>query len=144
MIRFEPPKVELRRALYGAGVYIVPRGGTAILVGATSEDVGFDVAITEAAARGLATGAKELIPALQPLKFVDQWSGLRPMTPDSLPILGTDPEVGSLIYACGHSRNGILKAPISGECAANLFVSESGGYDLAPFAVERFDRQPAP
>ncbi|MEW5915636.1 MAG: FAD-dependent oxidoreductase [Gemmatimonadota bacterium] len=139
MIRYEPPAIGLRRAVYGAGVYLVPRGGSAILVGATSEDVGFDLALTEKAGMELSTGAKTLLPSLDSLKAVDQWTGLRPMTPDSLPILGTDPEVSSLIYACGHSRNGILKAPITGECVADLCVGENARWDLSPFSVARFE-----
>jgi glycine/D-amino acid oxidase-like deaminating enzyme len=54
-----------------------------------------------------------------------------------MPVLGTDPDFPALIYACGHSRNGILKAPLTGTCVTQLFLREDAGYDLAPFAPIR-------
>ena len=132
-------KAPLQRPVYGAGVYIVSRGGTRILVGATSEEAGFDIALTPEAALDLSRGAKQLLPQLAALPPSGQWSGLRPMALDSLPFLGTDPEFPALIYACGHSRNGILKAPLTGEVVASLFVGEPVEYDLAPFSPVRHE-----
>lgn len=129
--------VPLNRPVYGAGVYVVSRANSRILVGATSEEAGFDTALTQEAAAGLGRGAKRLFPQLASLLPADQWSGIRPMTSDSLPVLGTDPEFPSLIYACGHSRNGILKAPLTAKCVADLFLGESLGYDLTPFSPTR-------
>jgi glycine oxidase len=141
MIRYDRSSlsVGLKRPVYGAGVYVVPRASAGTLVGATSEETGFDTALTPAAATDLATGAKRLMPGLASLEPVSQWSGLRPMTHDSLPILGTDPEFPSLIYSCGHSRNGILKAPLTGEVVASLFVGEQVVQDLSPFSPVRHD-----
>jgi glycine oxidase len=61
------------------------------------------------------------------------------MALDSLPFLGKDPEFPALIYACGHSRNGILKAPLTGEVVASWFVGEAVDYDLSPFSPVRHD-----
>ncbi len=141
MIAFEPApgaRVALRRPVYGAGVYVVPRAGTRILIGATSEEAGFDIELTADAAGGLSDGARRLIPALHTLVPVDQWSGLRPMTSDSLPVLGTDPEFPTLIYACGHSRNGILLAPLTGDVVAAIVSGGTVGHDLAQFRPARF------
>jgi glycine oxidase ThiO len=129
--------VSLNRPVYGAGVYVVSRGGSRILVGATSEEAGFDTSLTEEAAAGLTRGAVELFPQFAGVPPADHWSGIRPMTTDSLPVLGADPDFRALIYACGHSRNGILKAPLTGTCVAQLFLRQDTGYDLSPFASTR-------
>jgi glycine oxidase len=142
MLRYEAD-VQIQRAVYGAGVYLVPRG-RAVLAGATSDDVGFDVRLTPAARKFLDSGAKALLPGLHQIEPVDQWAGLRPMTADSLPLLGKDPEYPSLIYACGHSRNGILKAPLSGDCIAALFLGEEPPVPLTAFDPARFAAAQSP
>jgi glycine/D-amino acid oxidase-like deaminating enzyme len=60
------------------------------------------------------------------------------VTPDFLPIIGRDPDYPSLLYACGHSRNGVLLAPLTADCIAALAVAEDPPYSIAPFSVERF------
>ncbi len=141
MIRYDAgaasAPVSLSRPVYGAGVYVVSRAGSRILVGATSEEAGFDTSLTDEAADGLTRGAVELFPQFTRVAPADQWSGIRPMTTDSLPVLGTDPEFPALLYACGHSRNGILKAPLTAVCVSRLFVGEPLGYDLTPFSPAR-------
>jgi glycine oxidase len=89
-----------------------------VLVGATSEEVGFDERATVDGVRGLLTAAASLVPALGSASFVDVRVGLRPATDDGLPILGpsADPRV---IYAAGHFRNGILLAPLTAELIAD-------------------------
>jgi glycine oxidase len=143
MIRYDwmgaPSKRVIDRPVYGAGVYAVPRGSMRTLIGATSDDIGFDVTLTQQASADLARGAKALLPALAPLPVADHWSGLRPMTRDALPVIGVDPELPSLIYACGHSRNGILKAPLTGDMIAALFVGDSVGFDLSAFSPVRHE-----
>jgi glycine oxidase len=107
-----------------------------VLVGATSEDAGFE---NETSLAGLATLrhiATRAIPALAGALVVDHWAGLRPMSLDSHPILGTDPESPALIYACGYSRNGILFAPWAAAQLAALAVGEAVP-DLEPFSVTR-------
>ncbi len=142
MVRFDPAgdaPVNLQRPVYGAGVYVLPRAGTRILVGATSEESAYNNEVTADAAGELCRGARQLLPGLEKREPIEQWAGLRPMSTDSLPILGTDPEWPALIYACGHSRNGILKGPLTGECIASLFVGEALPHDLAPFAPLRHE-----
>lgn len=130
----------LRHVTYGAGGYLVPRGGHTV-IGATMERVGFEVATTPEARASLTAAAADIAPSLARARLLDWWSGLRPMTPDQQPIIGPDPDVPRLLYACGHSRNGILLGPLTGECVAALAVGETPGFDLAPFSVTRFDRR---
>lgn len=120
---------------YVAGGYLVPRG-TSLLVGATSEEVGFKNGVTGEGQMELRGIAQRAIPELASARVVEHWAGLRPVTPDALPILGRDPDVPGLIYACGFSRNGILLAPWAATQLASLITG--GDCSLAPFASSRF------
>ena len=129
----------LRHAVYGPGGYLVPRADGRTLVGATMERVGFDPRTTPEGIDGLRATAETLCPPLAEAARLDAWAGLRPITPDLEPIIGPDPEWPALIYACGHSRNGILMAPLTGDVVARLALGETSPHDLAPFRVERFE-----
>jgi glycine oxidase len=124
-------------AIHGAGGYLVPRG-TSVIVGATSEEVGFDTGTTQRGLKDLRTVASRLIPALATATVLEHWAGLRPMAADGLPILGSDPEVPSLYYACGFSRNGILLAPWAADQLLPLLMGGSLPDSAAPFSVGRF------
>lgn len=123
--------------VFGAGGYLVPRDG-GLLVGATSEDAGFDAEPTVAGAAALAETERALLGDRRAtLPFAARYCGLRPMTPDGYPILGADPEAPALHYACGYSRNGVLVSPLAADCLAALIAGDDPGFDLTPFAVER-------
>jgi glycine oxidase len=128
----------LRHVAYGDHGYLVPRGELT-LVGATQERVGFDVSTTEEGITGLKKAAIELCPDLEASTLASAWAGLRPVTPDFLPILGRDPEYPSLVYACGHSRNGVLMAPLTGDCIAALVAGDEPPVSLSAFGIERFE-----
>jgi glycine oxidase len=128
----------LRHVVLGADVYMVSRGGDRTLVGSTMEDVGFDAGTTETGIASLRAGAVAVCPALAAQATREAWSGLRPASPDLLPILGRDPDHPRLLYACGHSRNGILLAPITAAAIAALAAGEDPGLDLSPFDIRRF------
>jgi len=123
---------------YGGGGYLVPRGN-GLVVGATSEEAGFECQTTEAGRSALLAIARAVGPGLVGAPVLDHWAGLRPMSPDSLPILGADPQVPALVYACGFSRNGILLAPWASGHLATLIRHGYAPDVLAPFAVHRFD-----
>jgi glycine oxidase ThiO len=127
----------INHVTYGAGGYLIPRGA-GLVVGATKEDVGFETRTTSEGRAALLAIAREAAPALASARAVDQWSGLRPVTPDALPILGADPDEPALVYACGFSRNGILLAPWAGEQIAVEMTSERGSAALALFSIDRF------
>lgn len=130
--------VPLRQVVFGAGGYLVPRGSK-LLVGATSEEAGFSPDPSAAAAAVLATTVRTLLrdwPA--DAAFAGQEAGLRPMTPDGYPILGPDPEVPTLLYACGYSRNGVLVSPLAADCLAAMIDGDDPGFDLSVFTAARF------
>jgi Glycine/D-amino acid oxidases (deaminating) len=87
--------------------------------------------------RALHEIATRAVPALREATVVAHWAGLRPMTPDGLPILGADPDHPQLLYACGYSRNGILLAPWAAERLAELLVGERPHAALERFTIER-------
>ena len=128
----------LRHVVYGPNGYLVPRAGTHTLVGSTTEHVAFDASTTDIALQTLRATADTICPALTSAPTDRSWAGLRPMTPDLLPIIGRDPDHPSLIYACGHSRNGVLMAPLTADCVAALALNEAPPAELRPFAIERF------
>ena len=117
-------------------VYLVPRQDGRVLVGATVERSGFVKEVTAAGVAGLLAHAIALAPSLENARFTDAWAGLRPGTPDGLPLLGESP-VRSLILAAGHFRNGILLAPLTALLVADV-VTSAGSRDLSPFSPERF------
>lgn len=125
--------------IFGAGGYLVPRAGD-LLVGATSSEAGFESATTSEATAELQATARTLIRGWpgERAPFLAQRAGLRPMTPDGYPILGRDPDLPSLIYACGYSRNGVLVSPLAAECVAGLALGEEPAFDLSAFSAARF------
>ncbi|MGI8498679.1 MAG: NAD(P)/FAD-dependent oxidoreductase [Gemmatimonadaceae bacterium] len=125
----------VRHVIYGPSGYLVPRGRET-LVGATMERAGFDSSLTPEGRANLSDAAREICPALAG-PVVRHWSGLRPMTPDGQPIIGPDPAFPRLIYACGHSRHGVLLAPLTGDCVGALVTGGGVTVDLTPFRIER-------
>jgi glycine oxidase len=128
----------LRHVAFAGHGYIVPRSDGTTFIGSTSEHTGFDNATTSEAADHLRALAAALCPTLGAAPTLRHWAGLRPMTPDFLPVIGRDARVPSVIYALGHSRNGILMAPLTGDCVAALVDGQDPGCDLRPFAPARF------
>ena len=126
----------LRTQVSSDEVYLVPRPEGEIIVGSTLELVGFRKAVTAEAIERLLAAAIRLIPALRAARVDAAWSGLRPGTPDGLPILGESPVPG-LFFATGHFRNGILLAPVTAALVADV-VTGGARRDLSAFSVARF------
>lgn len=133
MLAIEPAPI--RHVVIAPRGYIAPQGDR-LLVGSTMERVGFDAGTTEAAALQLRQCAAEICSSLASHRVLSQWSGLRPVTPDLLPIVGEDPDHPGLFYACGHSRNGILLAPLTGRVIAELITSGKPSLDVSPWALD--------
>ena len=127
----------LRHAIAGDDVYLVPRKDE-ILAGATVEHAGFDTTVEDRAIEQMRRAATSLCPALGDAQVIRRWAGIRPATPDLLPILGADPDVPGFIYACGHSKNGILLAPETAVAISRLAQGLPAGTDLSMFSVGRF------
>lgn len=131
----------LTHIVQSSGCYLIPRAGGRVLVGATVEHAGFDARTTVHGIQQLLTAATRLLPPLASASITETWSGLRPGTPDELPILGTDPEVYGLYYATGHYRNGILLAPITADLMSTLIAGSNSQVSLDTFRVDRFSHE---
>lgn len=126
------------RVVFGSRGYTVPRENGQTLVGSTMERVGFDAGTTSEARSQLRAVASAICPAFTNALGTGHWSGLRPVTPDMHPIIGRDPDHPSVIYACGHSKNGILLAPLTADVVTAIACGEEAPYDLSPFSPTRF------
>ncbi|MEX0791394.1 MAG: glycine oxidase ThiO [Actinomycetota bacterium] len=117
-------------------VYLVPRPGGEIVVGATVEEKGFDTAPTAGGVFELLRAAGELVPGIREMELVEVKAGLRPGTPDNAPLLG-QVEPG-LVMATGHFRNGVLLAPVTADGIAELLAKGDLPAELAGFDPRRF------
>ncbi len=132
--RGQPPST----ILWGPRCYIVPRTDGTLLVGATVEEVGFDERTTAGGVRELLDAACELLPGATAATFLEARAGLRPATPDELPVLGSDPGTPNIVHASGHYRNGVLLAPITAKLVGDLVVDGRSDPALENFRVNRF------
>ncbi len=137
IVAFRPTSLGLRHVVCSHRGYLVPRGDGRVLAGSTVERAGFDKSVTAAAVATILGIARELAPALGAADIAETWAGLRPGTPDDLPIVGPGGASG-LIHAGGLFRNGILLGPLIGEAVAQLALGRDPGIDLGPFAPSRF------
>jgi glycine/D-amino acid oxidase-like deaminating enzyme len=96
-----------------------------VLVGATVEDVGFDERSTVAGVRDLLDAAGELLPGAWQASLEGVRVGLRPATPDHLPLLGTLDRQSRITLATGHFRNGVLLAPYTADVVTRLILDNS-------------------
>jgi glycine oxidase len=128
----------LHHVMYAPGTgYLVPRAGS-LVVGATIEDTDFVNETTAWGRQELLSVVARTLPALDTATVLDHWAGLRPMSPDTLPILGPDPTEPSLVYATGFSRNGILLAPWAARELVAGMGTERPPVSLDSFSVTRF------
>lgn len=125
------------RARYPTDVYLVPRTDGRLIIGATSEEMGYDTRLTVGGMFELLRGAWEVVPGVYELPILESWAGLRPGSRDNAPILGKTP-VENLIYATGHYRNGILLSPITAYEISKLVLSDETSDVIRPFQLDRF------
>jgi glycine oxidase len=126
-----------RAIIYHKDSYLLARRGEAV-IGSTMEEAGFRAEVTTSGVAQIFKATMSLCPGLLRAKVRRTWAGLRPMTPDGLPILGAEPDLEGLWYATGHGRNGILLAGISGVLLRQLMDGVQPKHDLLAFSVERF------
>jgi glycine oxidase len=124
--------------VWGNGVYLVPRNGQ-LFVGATAERLGFDSSLTKKAAAWLRAQAAGLMPSLAKWEQAEHWAGLRPGSPDDLPILG-ETAIEGLYIASGQYRNGILLAPVMAEVLRSLILERRSSLDISAFDPRRFTK----
>jgi hydrogen cyanide synthase HcnC len=118
--------------------YLAQKQHGEIIIGSTTENVGFDTGTTAAAVRTLSAGAIRAVPELARATVKRVWAGLRPGTPDELPILGPVDEVSGYLNACGHFRTGILNSPLTGIVIADLLTGAQPTHPIEPFLLSRF------
>ena len=126
-----------RAILYHKDSYLLARGNEAIL-GSTMEYVGYHPEVTPDGLARIFSATMTLCPGLIRAKVRRSWAGLRPVTPDGLPVIGREPQMEGLWYATGHGRNGILLAGLTGVLVAQLISGVQPTHDLSRFAPGRF------
>ena len=127
----------IKHVVRSKDVYLVPRSDGRLVIGSTLEDAGFNKQTEIATIQGLLRAATALVPALAGAREHDAWAGLRPGTPDGLPILGETATSG-LFVAAGHYRDGILLAPITAQVMTALITGRASAFDLRSFTPARF------
>jgi glycine oxidase len=133
----------VRGSVRGSPVYLVPRADGRVVIGASSEDVDFDLRARAGAVYELLRDAQTLVPEVSELELEQVTTGLRPGTPDNAPILG-DTELAGLIVAGGHYRNGVLLTPITADGIGELLATGCVPAALKSFSPRRFDAARTP
>ena len=137
-----PRRDLLRHVVRSPEVYLVPRGDGRIVIGSTLEEAGYDKRTDPDTIHRLYRAALALLPELSEARILEDWAGLRPATPDGLPILGATSTSGYYV-ATGHFRDGILLTPVTARAMSQLICEGKTEYDLAPFSFMRFAKQAA-
>jgi len=137
MVALRAENLEIVRVLWSEHIYLVPRNDGRILAGATVEYAGFDKRTTAGGVEKVLSAAIELAPGLVNARIEETWAGLRPDSPDHLPILGpTDLE--GLLIATGHFRSGILLTPITARLVCEWITGQKVSLDWDRFSPLRF------
>jgi glycine oxidase len=142
MLALRSTTVQLKKVLRSQHGYLVPRRDGRIIAGSTLENAGFVKEVTPQGVRQILDAALELAPALADAKIVEEWSGLRPGTPDLLPIIGPA-DIAGLWLATGHYRNGILLAPATAKIICDWIVTGKSNFNAESFSPLRFAAAPS-
>ncbi|NXY95577.1 glycine oxidase ThiO [Streptomyces sp. BR123] len=127
----------VRAVVRGSHVYLVPRENGELVIGATSEELGWDTTVTAGGVYQLLRDAHELVPGITELPLTETLAGLRPGSPDNAPLLGPTALPG-LHLATGHYRNGVLLTPVTGDAMAELLATGALPEAALPFSPRRF------
>ena len=141
MLLFKLEPGALGTILFRNGLYLIPRRDGHVLVGSTLEDAGFDKTTDDATRERLHREAAQLLPALAGVEPVRHWAGLRPGSPDNIPVIDRHPDFDNVFVDTGHFRYGVTMAPASAELLADLMEGRPPALDPAPYrwgaALER-------
>ncbi|MET9329816.1 glycine oxidase ThiO [Streptomyces cellulosae] len=127
----------VRAVVRGSHVYLVPRESGELVIGATSEEMGWDTTVTAGGVYELLRDAHELVPGLTELPLTETLAGLRPGSPDNAPLLGPT-GLDGLLLATGHHRNGVLLTPVTGDAMARVLTTGELPDEALPFTPRRF------
>ncbi|HWE72546.1 MAG TPA: glycine oxidase ThiO [Stellaceae bacterium] len=136
-LRMDPAAPLLKHVVWTPRVYLVPREDGRLIVGATTEERGFNGDLTAGGIYSLLEGAWRALPNVEELPIDEMWVGFRPGSRDDAPLLGPG-EVDGLVYATGHHRNGILLTPVTADSLARYILSGEVAEVIRPFAISRF------
>ncbi|MFJ3755837.1 glycine oxidase ThiO [Streptomyces sp. NPDC090080] len=131
----------VRAVVRGGHLYLVPRENGELVVGATSEELGWDTTVTAGGVYELLRDAHELVPGITELPLTETRAGLRPGSPDNAPLLGPT-RLDGLLLATGHHRNGVLLTPVTGDVMAELLTGGEPPEEARPFTPKRFGPVP--
>jgi glycine oxidase len=135
MLLLRPRAPLISRIILNEGYYLIPRRDGRILVGSTQEQTGFDKATSAAARAELCAAAQTMVPALADTEVEQQWAGLRPGSPQGIPIIDRHPEIRGLYICTGHFRNGLAMAPASARLMADVVLGRPPIIDPAPYRL---------
>jgi glycine oxidase len=127
----------VRAVVRGSHVYLVPRESGELVIGATSEELGWDTTVTAGGVYELLRDAHELVPGITELPLTETRAGLRPGSPDNAPLLGPT-GLDGLLLATGHYRNGVLLTPVTGDALAHVLATGELPEEARPFTPKRF------
>jgi glycine oxidase len=133
MLLFKLEPGALDTIVYRNGLYLIPRRDGHILVGSTLEDVGFDKSTDVPTRQRLHAEAAELLPVLGLVQPIQHWSGLRPGSPDNIPIIDRHPDFDNVFVNTGHYRYGVTMAPASAELLVDLMEGNTPALDPVPY-----------
>src|SRR5882762_5210190 len=137
MVALRADDLRIERVLWSEKIYLVPRNDGRILAGATVEYAGFDKRTTAGGIEKILSASIELAPGLANARIEETWAGLRPDSPDHLPILGPT-DIGGLLMATGHFRSGILLTPITARLVREWITEQRVSADWDRFSPMRF------
>jgi glycine oxidase len=137
MVSMRADELKIERVLWSEKVYIVPRNDGRILAGASVEYVGFDKHVTAGAVEKILSDAIELVPGLAKARIEETWAGLRPDSPDHLPILGPT-DLDGLLMATGHFRSGVMLAPVTARLMREWITQQQVSVDWERLSPMRF------
>jgi glycine oxidase len=137
MVSLRADELKIRRVLWSEKIYLVPRNDGRILAGATVEYVGFDKHVTAGAVERILSDAIELVPGLANARIEETWAGLRPDSPDHLPIVGAT-DLDGLLVATGHFRSGVLLTPITARLMREWITEQRVSVDWERLSPMRF------
>lgn len=137
MVSLRADGLNIERVIWGEKIYIVPRNDGRILAGATVEYVGFDKQVTAGGVEKILSAAIDVIPEFANARIEETWAGLRPDSPDHLPIIGPT-DIDGLVIATGHFRSGVLLTPITARLVRQWITERSVGLDWDRLSPMRF------
>jgi len=141
VISLRCPETKIERVLWGDDIYLVPRNDGRVLAGATVEYAGFDKTLTAGGQKKLLSAAINLVPAFEKAQVEETWAGLRPDSPDHLPILGPT-DLQGLVIATGHFRSGVLLTPITAKLIREWITFDNVSWHWDRFSPMRFEAGP--